>query len=292
VLLIAPRTDLPGVDIDVEDVLTSGLDVDPLLGEVRPQDVTRRLRKGGYDAAIFAGHGVAGGVQLAGSLLGGDTLAAAARCGRLAVLVLNTCESAEAGQVIANDSQADVICTVGLLDDGAAAHTLSLWSSEYARTGDARTAYEAAKPGNNAKYLYLTGRPGAAPHDDMRHLTALIDRLGQSLGEQIRDVGKQVDRLDRRVGALESKVADVDAKVDAKTDAIVALLPPSSPWRVGAWLVGFGFLLLPPLAFYWLHDAGAIPRDGLVLTVLAGQSVAIPFFAFGSGLVRESRVTL
>lgn len=290
VLLVAPRSDLPGVDVEIEDVLTSGLDVDPLLGDVRPQDVTRRLRKGGFAALLVAGHGYAAGVRLSEAMLARESLTAAARAGRVGLVYLNTCESEEIGCQIANETAADCICWVGPAGDDQAAQTMALWSAEYARTGDARAAYQAARPGGSTTYLYLSGNGRMSGTDDVARVEAMLDRVERSLSAQIREVGLRVGKVEERVGGVERGMRDVDAKVDRKTDAIVALMPPSSPWRLVSWLGGFLFLLLPPVAFYFLHDTMPLPREALVWGVLAGQSVAVPFFAFGSGLVREPRV--
>lgn len=298
VLLVAPRSDLPGVDVEIEDVLTSGLEVDPLLGDVRSQDVTRRLRKGGYDALLVAGHGDAAGVRLSGETLRRETLTAAARAGRLDLVYLNTCESEEIGCAIASETAADCICWIGPADDQQAGQVMALWAAEFARTGDARAAYQAARPCGSTKFLYLSGNRGnrgnqaMSGQDDVQRVAALLDRMERSLSAQIREVGQRVGKVEEKVGQLDQRLHDVDAKVDMKTDALLALLPPSSPWRMVAWFVGFFFLLLPPAGYFWLHESMPTLRDGLVWAVLAAQLVCVPFFLYGSGKVREKQVHL
>ena len=154
-LLVAPRTDLLLVDEEVQDVINSGLPIaQTLLGDVGHLELTREIRRGMYSLLWLATHGSADGIQLSDGLLAISELAQLVR-GRFQLVVLNTCSSLPAAQMLQNETEADVICTIVEVPDRAAYRTGSLFAQELASTGNPRAAYAKVRPGGNRLYLYL-----------------------------------------------------------------------------------------------------------------------------------------
>jgi hypothetical protein len=162
VLLVVPRTDLLLADEETQDVLNSGLAVvRSLFGEVTQVELTREIRRGDYDVLWLATHGSEQGVQLSDGLLSISALTQLVR-GRFRLVVLNTCRSVQAAQMLQNETEADVICTVADAPDVDAYRTGSLFAQALARTNDVRRAYQQARPGGNRLYLLLTGEKKTA----------------------------------------------------------------------------------------------------------------------------------
>lgn len=158
VLLVAPASDLPLVDAETQDVLRSGLQVTPIFSPVSQVVLTREMRAGGYDGFWGAGHMDAdGNFELDnGQKLSASALTSLIR-GRYKWVYLNSCNSVRAAQMLQNETDADVICTIISVPDEEAYRTGSLFANALARTGDTRAAYEESIPGGNRTYLFLAG---------------------------------------------------------------------------------------------------------------------------------------
>jgi alkanesulfonate monooxygenase SsuD/methylene tetrahydromethanopterin reductase-like flavin-dependent oxidoreductase (luciferase family) len=154
VLLVAPESDLEYAQSEVQDILRSGLIVTPLLGKVRQQDLVREAEQAYFDVLWLVTHGSLAGIELSDGLLPASALSAIVR-GRFRAVILNTCESVGAAQMLQSETGADIICTIAPVDDAAAYRTGSLLASALAQTGDVRMAYARSRPGYNTDYLYL-----------------------------------------------------------------------------------------------------------------------------------------
>lgn len=154
VLLVAPESDLEYAQAEVQDILRSGLIVTPLLGKVRQQDLVREVERASYGTIWFVTHGSLAGIQLSDGIMPASAISAIVR-GRFKVVVLNTCESVGAAQMLQSETGADIICTIAEVDDQAAYRTGSLLAKALAQTGDIRMAYARSRPGYNTDYLYL-----------------------------------------------------------------------------------------------------------------------------------------
>lgn len=160
VLLIAPQTNLPMANAEVQDLLTSGLHVDPMLGEVSQTDVIRKLRTAKSDVLWLATHGDETGVMLSDGILSSSALTALVR-GRFSLVYLNTCKSAAVAQMLQNETDATIVCTVQDAPDADAYRTGSLFAVALADSGDYRQAYDQSLPGGNRLYLFLAGKKKA-----------------------------------------------------------------------------------------------------------------------------------
>ena len=133
VLLCAPHTNLLMVDAEVQDVLTSGLDVVQLIGDVSSVDLTRSLRGHHYDVLWLATHGDKTGVLLTDGILSASTITQLVR-GKIDLVFINTCSSYAVAQMIQNETGATVVCTVQEVPDGEAYRTASLFATALAET--------------------------------------------------------------------------------------------------------------------------------------------------------------
>ncbi|PYJ11244.1 MAG: hypothetical protein DMF06_03270 [Verrucomicrobia bacterium] len=157
VFIVAPKSNLGHVPDEVQDILNSGLQiVGSMLGNVTYTEFLREIRRTKADVLWLAMHGGAEGWKFNSGLVDGPALAALIR-GRFSYVYLNTCQSLIQAQVLQNEGQVDVVCTVRDLDDLSAYSTGSLMAAALAESDDFRQAYERSKPGNNTNYIYLAG---------------------------------------------------------------------------------------------------------------------------------------
>lgn len=158
VLLIAPTSNLPLAQAEVQDILDSGLTVKSLFSPIRQVDVTREIRNGDYAGLWLCGHMDSSGKF---PLDNNEALSASALTsfvrGRFEWVYLNTCQSIRTAQMIQNETEADVIATIVDVPDEDAYRTGSLFASWLARLDDPRAAYNESKPGSNSVYVYLAG---------------------------------------------------------------------------------------------------------------------------------------
>jgi hypothetical protein len=171
VLLVAPRQNLPSVDEEIQNVLRSGLDVTPLLGDVRLPELMREIRSGQYDVLWFATHGSAEGVQLSDQMLTAEELVPLVR-ERFSLVVLNTCSSLTVAQLLQVEANVTVICTVIDVPDRQAFITGSAFAAALHESGSSTLAYSASIPGRNRTYLYL-----AALSPNRESLDAVMSKL-------------------------------------------------------------------------------------------------------------------
>jgi hypothetical protein len=154
VLLVAPRTDLLLVDEEVQDILSSGLQVTPMLGNVTQAELVRALRRESYDLLWLATHGSAKGIVLSDGTLSPSALAAVVR-NRVGAVFLNSCESVMVAQHVQNETDAELVATIVPVPDDDAYRTGSLFADWLSRTNDIYTAYRHSRPGGNRLYVYL-----------------------------------------------------------------------------------------------------------------------------------------
>lgn len=159
VLLISPQTNLSLADAEVQDLVnTHGLRIETMLGNVTQTDVVRKLRAArGFDVVWLATHGNEDGILLSDGILSSSALTALVR-DRFELVYLNTCTSVNAAQMIQNETESTVVCTVMAAPDADAYRTGSLFAAALAESGDYRTAYDKSLPGGNRLYLFLAGK--------------------------------------------------------------------------------------------------------------------------------------
>lgn len=205
VLLVAPtQPDLPNALDEVQDIVNSGLTVHPLLGQVRHVDVLREITLGKYDVLWLATHGNDEGVLLSDGLLPSSLLTSLAR-GRVRLVILNTCSSIHAAQMIQNETRATVICTVADVPDREAYQTGALLARALADTGRIDVAYERSKPGGNRTYLLLAARVGGR----------IVDENGLTgLGNDMKELSKAMNELRLEIALLKQRIQQLERVID------------------------------------------------------------------------------
>lgn len=184
VLLVAPRTDLLYVDKEVQAVLRSGLAVTPLIGEVTSTDLINEIKNGDHDVLWFATHGNANGVLLSDGTLSASELVPLVR-ERFRLVFLNSCGSLQTAQMIQEEANTDVICTILEVPDRQAFQTGSLFASALNTVGDVGVAYMRSKPGGNRLYLILQA-------------IAPTKAIVEPLLREIRELREQIGRNEKR----------------------------------------------------------------------------------------------
>ena len=222
VLLVAPRTNLLLVDAEVQDVLTSGLDVEPILGDVSRIDLTRKLRSHDFDVLWLATHGDETGILLSDGILSSATIAQLVR-GRISLVVINTCDSYDTAHMLQNETEASVVCTVQKVPDDQAYHTASLFAVALSETGDPRDAYERSKPGGNRSYLFLEGKrkmQNQRPERSEKDINDLFDALlGNRMTGKI-GVLDDIANIKKAIAEVNGNVSVMDVRLSKRIDAV------------------------------------------------------------------------
>jgi hypothetical protein len=180
VLLVAPRQNLPDVDVEIENIWRSRLDVTPMFGRVYLPELMKEIRSGEYDVLWFATHGSVEGIQLTDKLLSAEELVPLVR-DRFSLVVLNTCSSLPVAQLLQVEANVTVICTVLDVPDVQAFQTGSHLAAALYESGNYTTAYSASIPGRNRTYLFLAAlSPNRESLDavmtKLDHLQNVVDR--------------------------------------------------------------------------------------------------------------------
>ena len=175
VLLVAPASNLLLAYEEVQDIARSGLVVTPLLGNVTRTELLREIKSGSYDVLWLATHGSADGIQLSDGMLPAGDLVPLVR-ERFKLVVLNTCSSLATAQLIQEEGNAGVICTIADVPDQVAFAMGSLLAGHLAAGKSVSEAFRLSKRGGNRLYLYL-----AALVIDSDALKLVLDKV-EALG--------------------------------------------------------------------------------------------------------------
>lgn len=159
-LLFAPKSpDLPYFEVEIQDLFALGIQIIPMLGEIRKQDFSRTLRlvkPGDYQVLYLMTHGTQDGIYLSDGLFINALLTPLTK-GKFPLIVLNTCSSIVTAQTLQNETEAEVICTIKEVSDYEAAQTGVLFIEQLIKTGDPGLAYNAARSASNESYIRLAG---------------------------------------------------------------------------------------------------------------------------------------
>lgn len=158
ILLFAPRhPDLLYADDEVQSILRSGNDVVPVIGTVTHPEFLAEILATDAQCLWLCTHGTAEGFYLSSGILPTPLLVSAAR-GRFRLIVLNTCNSIAAAQMLQRDTDADIIATITDVPDIEAFQTGALFAHSLAKTDDPAMAKHDAEPGGNRNYVYLASK--------------------------------------------------------------------------------------------------------------------------------------
>lgn len=194
VLLLATKTNLEYREDEIQNVIRSGLQVVPRLGNVSYRDIVSEITSGQYDVLWILGHGNKAGIELSDGIVAYSMLAPLV-ASRFWLVVLNTCESIYAAQALQSSTSADLVTTIGEVDDREAYQFGSLFAKNLVMHNDPRTAYVQSKP-VDGKQLYISSLvERGRMNSDMVELSRALIELTQA-----------VYKLDARMGAIEKIV--------------------------------------------------------------------------------------
>lgn len=275
-LLIAPQVpDLLYLSAEIQAVWQSGLDIEPLIGEVRHADLLRAVTSGEYDVFWFSGHTTKDGLLLTDGALSAEELTPLIR-GRFDLVLLNSCDSQQTAQLLQNETEAAVVATVVEVPDWLAFQTGALFARELAKTGDIPTAYNAAKPGQNRTYVLL-GWGKKKVVEGQRTLDERLDRMEVALNQTQHTLARVVALMDgdpsyRIIGMPDQLAAYIKANEDWKaateqrimaTEARLKAVEESNKPMVitrstliSMIILGTICLILAFMAMTWLQEAG------------------------------------
>lgn len=187
VLLVAPRTDLKLVDEESQDILRSGLEVTPLIGEVTSRELLREIKSGEHDVLWLATHGETRvdvlnrteyGVVLTDGFMPSSELVAQVR-GKFKLVYLNTCTSYHIAQQIQLEANVTVIGTLLDVPDRQAYQTGSIFAGWLAQGLTPAQAYLRSQPGGARIYIWLAALE--PQQDSIDSLFAEIARLSTKI---------------------------------------------------------------------------------------------------------------
>lgn len=208
-LLIAPRhatMPLAMMDAEVQAVINSGLDVTPHWGDIDNQQFIEIVERNGHELLILITHGSHQGIMLSDGLLPTEMLVGAIR-DKFDMVLLNTCDGVEVAQMIQNECNTGVICTIGEIDDRQAFYTGSLFVRELARGKSYFDAYKHSRPGHNKLYIFLAGRTS------MREVKQIV----------VDELHQLEERIEKRLKAIEQRLT-IRPQVDYNQRVVLALV--------------------------------------------------------------------
>lgn len=180
ILVIAPEgvgEILPKISLEIA-AISRYHDTVVLRGVVRDQDIVQAISDNDFEIFWHLGHSTADGIMLSDGKLPISAMVQYVRADEIALCVLNGCDSEEIGIAVSSSSGADVICTIGPIDNRDAIRLGQLLAGELAYCETYREAYALiATDGSNYRYYDSGGiyRSYRREHDD--EMLRLVYRL-------------------------------------------------------------------------------------------------------------------
>jgi hypothetical protein len=220
VLLVAPTTDL-ALQADEVMQLVNILSAKLLQGARANLHGLLDILREGWDIIWFASHGGAEGIHLSDGVLNAAEITSLIRSAGIKLTVFNTCSSYEVAHTIHRELGTDFVATVKPVPDRTAYLAGVLFAQKIAAGLSFESAYEAAKPGQNATYIFLGGKglqmtpytPGRGDTGDISQLSDLVRRLEiiingstswnvDGLVPTVKDLTRKIDTLTGEVEQL------------------------------------------------------------------------------------------
>lgn len=201
------------MDTEVQAVIRSGLDVTPVWGDVNSTQFLEIVERNGHELLILITHGTRQGIMLSDGLLPSEMLVGAIR-DKFDMVLLNTCDGIEVAQMIQNECNTGVICTVGEVDDRQAFYTGSQFARELGRGNSYFDAYKRSRPGHNKLYVFLAGRASKLSMQEMKeNITVELRQLEDRINE----------KMDLRFKAIEERM-NLRPQMDYNQRTVIALV--------------------------------------------------------------------
>lgn len=160
ILMVAPEhPDLPSVASELAAVSTQHPTV-RVTGLVRDIDIANAVLEGPYGIIWFATHGTDQGIILSNETLSAQAVGQYVRASGAKLCILNTCDSEQVALSLIATGGADMICTIGPIDDHDAARMAILLAAELTRQADPYEAYLKVRP-EGGNYRYYRAGPAA-----------------------------------------------------------------------------------------------------------------------------------
>lgn len=171
ILVIAPDLEsLPKTAVEIAAITRYHPESTVLRGTVRDEDIARAISEESFELMWFISHGSSDGILISDEVwLPTAALVQYVRADGIGLCILNTCSSEEIAREITASAGADVICTIGEVDNSDAARLGQLLAGELAYCETYREAYElVAPPGGSYRYYDSGGiyRSYRRDHDD------------------------------------------------------------------------------------------------------------------------------
>lgn len=185
VLLLAPDLSSQTLNLkygreEIENIMQSGLQVTPKIGEIRSVDLVRLMGAAEYDIVWLVTHGQRDGFHLSDGVFPYARFAALVP-DQVKLVVLNSCEGLQTAQAIQNETKTAIIATTKEIDDAEAYQFGTLLAQNLASLQTISGAYHASIPANNDGYVYLGGEYEQVMPMDWVALYAEIAKVAESV---------------------------------------------------------------------------------------------------------------
>jgi hypothetical protein len=229
IFVVAPtHHDLPDATIEIS-AIDRRHHATILRGHVRDQDIAEKLNGQSFDIIWWISHGDENGILLSDGVLNIAGARQYLRASGAKLGVLNTCESESVARSIAIGGNADIICTVGAINNRDAIRFGSLLAVELAKTEDFFAAYRTVDP-DDGTYKYIRAR--IAPLDQRKRLMPEVE---QELRSQIYGLTSSVNKLEgtvnlnneltkQSIGVVQEQLTILRAQIGGRPPIWVAYL--------------------------------------------------------------------
>jgi hypothetical protein len=206
VLLVAPPSSLPYVDMEIQRVVTL-LSPTLLLGEgATIESFVETTQNDDFDLIWFAGHGTQDGIIMSDGILGGDELTRAVRRSLPAVFI-NTCASMLTAISLHSRLGIRVIGTITDIDDEDAYRTGYLFAQSLAAGNSISAAYKDAKPEGDAQFIHFNGNMELSNPRSRDETLLIVSRLDD-----------RITAIDNKLEERNKKFCDIISKINMRLD--------------------------------------------------------------------------
>lgn len=213
ILVIAPdHADLPNVAAEIA-AISRHHDATILSGMVRDSDIALAVEENDYDVLWWLTHGDKDGVVLSDGHLSAAGVGQYVRSSNARLNILNTCDSEQVALRIVAAGQADMVCTIGAVDNQDAIRIGMLLAPALSELSDTYAAYKAVAPtGGQYRYLKAGTQYRRRPDD---HQPTIADVLNVLAGDRFGQPGlvRRVEAIESRLGSVEGRLSGMEAEI-------------------------------------------------------------------------------
>lgn len=181
-LVLAPQVGLPNAAREVQRIANSGLRAHIEQSDVTVDSALQLIAQPHWRVMFFVTHGKSNYLLMEdGHLAVGVFASHMSENTATGLIYLSACKTVHVAQLLLDSCAADIICTIGEIDDADAAATSARFAEKLAETGDFRVAYEKSRPRGESEYIYLTNGRQYMAYSPMNNRSGIPDEIWQKV---------------------------------------------------------------------------------------------------------------